>query len=89
MQLKYSYFPQQSAGSSLSLCVNFMEGHFLKSNDEFGAGVGRGVGRGEGDVEKLFTVKSPEIHIYVARNFIMLNNILASLLPFAALVSPD
>ena len=85
MQLKYSYFPQQSAGSSLSLCVNFMEGHFLKSNDEFGAGVGRG----EGDVEKLFTVKSPEILIYVARNFIMLNNILASLLPFAALVSPD
>ena len=83
MQLKYSYFPQQSAGSSLSLCVNFMEGHFLKSNDEFG------VGRGEGDVEKLFTVKSPEILIYVARNFIMLNNILASLLPFAALVSPD
>ena len=45
------------------------------------------LGRGEGDVEKLFTVKSPEILIYVARNFIMLNNILA--LPFAALVSPD
>ena len=51
--------------------------------------LGRGVGRGEGDVEKLFTVKSAEILIYVARNFIMLNNILASLLPFAALVSPD
>ena len=60
-----------------------MEGHFLKSRDEFGAGWG------EGDVEKLFTVKSPEMLIYVARNFIMLNNILASLLPLAALVSPD
>ena len=70
-----------------------------------------GRGGGEGDVEKLFTVKSlaspqtsvgvrlsriheeaiksPEMLIYVARNFIMLNNILASLLPFAALVSPD
>ena len=45
LQLKYSYFPQQSAGSSLSLCVNFMESHFLKSNDEFGAGGGAG-GRG-------------------------------------------
>ena len=48
-----------------------------------------GRGGGEGDVEKLFTVKSPEMLIYVARNFIMLNNILTSLLPFAALVSPD
>ena len=82
MQLKYSYFPQQSAGGSLSYCVNFMEGHFLKSHDEFGGGGGRGV-------EKLFTVKSPEMLIYVARNFIMLNNILASLLTFAALVSSD
>ena len=34
-----------------------------------------GGGRG---VEKLFTVKSPEMLIYVARNFIMLSNILAS-----------
>ena len=51
--------------------------------------LGRGVGRGEGDVEKLFTVKSPEMLIYVARNFIMLSNILASLLTFAALVSSD
>ena len=46
LQLKYSYFPQQSAGSSLSLCVNFMEGHFLKSNDEFGAGGGGSGGKG-------------------------------------------
>ena len=52
------------------------------------------------DITKLrysgFTVKSPESHLtrsyvarnqsYVARNFTMLNNILASLLPFAALV---
>ena len=60
-----------------------MEGHFLKSHDEFGGGGG---GRG---VEKLFTVKAPEMLIYVARNFIMLNNILASLLTFAALVSSD
>ena len=59
-----------------------MEGHFLKSHDEFWGGGGRGV-------EKLFTVKSPEMLIYVARNFIMLNNILASLLTFAALVSSD
>ena len=43
------------------------------------------------DNEKIcwFTVKSPEMLSYVARNFIMLNNILASLLPFAALVSSD
>lgn len=36
-----------------------------------------------------FTVKSPEILSYVARNFIALNNILAFLLPFAVLVSSD
>ena len=58
-----------------------MEGHFLKSHDEFGGG--------KGGVEKLFTVKSPKMLISVARHFIMLNNILASLLPFAALVSSD
>ena len=62
-----------------------MEGHFLKSHDEFGW-VGGG---GEGGVENLFTVKSPKMLISVAQNFIMLNNILASLLPFAALVSSD
>ena len=61
-----------------------MEGHFLKSHDEFGW-----VGGGEGGVENLFTVKSPKMLISVAQNFIMLNNILASLLPFAALVSSD
>ena len=38
---------------------------------------------------QLAEVLSPEILSYVARNFIVLNNILAFLLPFAVLVSSD
>ena len=36
-----------------------------------------------------FTVQSPEMLSYVPRHFVMLKNILASLLPFAAPVSSD
>ena len=65
-----------------------MEGHFPKAMMNLGGGKVGGE-RWGGGVEKLFTVQSPEMLIYVARKFIMLNNILASLLTFAALVSSD